>query len=200
MSGAGGLRRPRWATTVGAAGLLLAALVRPALAQSDTAAAPAAPPAAVPAPAPAARQPADPALEQAPYRTPPGIRWGKWGAALVAVAATGIGVHQHNAGNNAYADLVHYCANVTCTIGPDGHYEDGFAEATYRQVVRDDRSARVWIVAGQLAAVGSAVLFVLELKHQSEPPNIPYSGLLVESGLGETRIGWRVPVRILTGR
>jgi len=185
------------AAALGAAGLLLAPLARPAVAQSDTTAV--APPAAVPSGAAAQPAPSQSA-EPAPYRTPPGIKWGKWGAALLAVAATGIGVHQHNAGNNAYATLVRYCGNVTCTIGSDGRYQDGFAEGTYQQVVRDDRSARAWIVAGQLAAVGSAVLFVLELRHTSEPPNVPYSGLVVESERGMTRIGWRVPVRILTGR
>jgi len=192
VSGVAGLRARGWTAALGAAGLLLASLARPALAQSDTAAVAPAGAAAQPAPAQSA--------EPAPNRTPPGIKWGKWGAALLAVAATGIGVHQHNAGNSAYATLVRYCGNVTCTIGSDGRYQDGFAEGTYQQVVRDDRSARAWIVAGQLAAVGSAVLFVLELRHTSEPPNIPYSGFLVESEPGVTRVGWRVPVRILTGR
>ena len=160
------------------------AWARPALAQSDTAAAPAAP-AVVPAAA----------------VTPPGIRYGKWAAAALAVGATAVGLHQHNAGNDAYAALVRYCGElVTCTIGSDGRYADPAAEATYQRVVRDDRSARAWLVAGQLAALGTAVLFVLELRHEGGPPNIPFNGLMVESGDGVTRVGFRVPIKIGTGR
>ncbi len=136
----------------------------------------------------------------APYRIAPAVTWGKWAAAAVAVGSTVLGIRQHNAGNNAYADLVMYCGEViTCSIGPDGRYVDAWAEATYQQVVRDDRSARAWLIVGQVAAVGTAVLFILELKHETGPPNIPYSGLMVESEDGVTRVGVRIPLR-LTGR
>ena len=135
----------------------------------------------------------------AAYHIPPAIKWGKWAAAALAVGATAFGVHQHNAGNNAYADLVEYCGGVTCSIGPDGRYVDARAEATYQRVVRNDRSARVLIVGGQLAALGSAVLFVMELRHRTGPPNIPFNGLMVESSQGVTRVGFRVPIN-LTGR
>ena len=157
----------------------LACAAAPALAQVDTAAAP--PPAAAPA----------------PYRVAPAVSWGKWAAAAVAVGSTVLGIHQHNAGNNAYRELVLYCSgSVLCSIGSDGRYLDAHAEGTYQRVVRDDRSARAWLIAGQLAALGSAVLFVLELKHEGGPPNIPFNGLLVESGDGVTRVGFRVPVRM----
>jgi hypothetical protein len=158
--------------------LAAAAAAPPAFAQRDSAA-----PAAAPAPG--------------PYRVAPAIRWGKWAAAAGAVGATVLGIRQHNAGNNAYRALVLYCGgSVTCSIGPDGHYLDARAEATYRQVVRDDRSARAWLVAGQITALGSAVLFVLELEHEAGPPNIPFNGLMVESGGGVTRVGYRIPIRM----
>lgn len=156
------------------AGLVIAAApaARPAFAQSDSSAA-------------------------APYRTAPAITWGKWAAAALAVGSTVLGIHQHNAGNNAYRDLVLYCGEaITCSIGPGGRYVDARAEATYQQVVRDDRSARAWLVLGQVAAVGSAVLFVLELRHEAGPPNIPFSGLLVEPGNRAMRLGYRVPFRL----
>jgi hypothetical protein len=131
------------------------------------------------------------------HRTAPAVSWGKWAAAAVAVGTTILGIHQHNAGNNAYGGLVLYCGEViTCSIGADGRYVDAQAEAKYQQVVRDDRSARAWFTIGQLALVTSAVLFVLELKHQAGPPNIPYSGFMVESSAGATRVGYRVPFRM----
>ena len=149
----------------------------PATAQSDTATAPRA----------AAVAPAQVA--------PASIRYGKWAAAALAVGATAIGIHQHNAGNSAFGALVQYCGEITtCTIAPDGRYADPKAEATYQQVVRDDRSARLWLVVGQVSAVGAAVLFVLELRNAAGPPNIPFAGLLVEPSLRQTKVGFRVGV------
>jgi hypothetical protein len=127
--------------------------------------------------------------------TPGGIKYGKWAAAAIAALTTAVGVHEHNAGNNAYAALVGYCSQIAvCRIAPDGRYADARAEAAYQQVVRDDRAARVWLVAGQVSAVGAAVLFVLELRHVAGPPNIPFNGLLVEPGLRQTKVGFRVGV------
>jgi len=167
----------RSATLVWGCALVAAAVPRVAPAQADT----------------AAGRP--PAVAARPV-TPAAIRYGKWAAAALAVGATAVGIHAHNAGNDAFAALVRYCGQITCTLAPNGRYADPMAEATYQQVVRHDRAARVWLVAGQVSAVGAAVLFVLELRHTGEPPNIPFNGLLVEPGLRETRVGVRVPVEI----
>jgi hypothetical protein len=129
----------------------------------------------------------------------PAITWGKWAAAALALGSTALGIHQHYAGDNAYRALVLYCGDaITCGVGPDGHYVNSQAEAKYQEVVRDDRSARAWLVIGQVAAIGAAVLFVLELKHDAGPPNIPFSGLTLETASGVTRVGYRIPVRIRT--
>jgi len=163
-------RRATWTAALLVAGLC----ARPALAQPDTAA----------TAAPAAR-----ALRPA---TPGGIKYGKWAAAAIAAVTTAVGIHEHNAANNAYAGLVGYCSQIAiCRLAPDGRYADARAEAAYQQVVRDDRAARVWLVAGQASAVAAAVLFVLELRNARGPPNIPYAGLLVEPGLRETKVGFR---------
>jgi hypothetical protein len=136
----------------------------------------------------------EPPAGQAPHeqRTAPVIKWGKWAAAAAAVGFMTLGVRQHNAGDAAFSDLVHYCRTSLCALTPDGRYADPQAEARYQRVVRDDRSARVWLVAGQVSAIGAAVLFVLELRSSKEPPNIPYSGLVVEAGGYGTRVGWRI--------
>ncbi len=124
------------------------------------------------------------------------VGWAKWVTAAFAAGFTALGVEQHNSGNAAFRSLIRYCGQVTCALTPGGTYVDGSAEATYQHVVRSDRAARVWLVAGQVTAVGTAVLFVVDLMRQREPPNIPYSGLLVESEDGVTRVGYRIPVRI----
>ena len=167
----------RWAAVLLAAAVCAPVGARSAVAQTDTA--------ATASPAAGAVRPA----------TPRGVRYGKWAAAALAVGATAAGIHAHNAGNSAYAELVGYCSQITtCRLASDGRYADPMAEATYQRVVRADRSARVWLVAGQVSAVGAAVLFVMELSHAGGPPNIPFAGLLVEAGLRQTRVGVRVGV------
>lgn len=127
--------------------------------------------------------------------TPPGIRYGKWAAAAVAVGFTAMGIRTHQRADDDFRALADYCrSNSACVIGPDGRYGDPAAEARYRDVVRGDRSARAWLVSGQAALVGSAILFVLELKRERGPANIPYSGLVLETGVFGTRVGIRLPV------
>ncbi len=130
--------------------------------------------------------------EARPAGVPFAIKWGKWAAAAAAVGFTALGVHSHNEGDAAYSSLIDYCRTVPCPFAPDGRYADARAEALYQRVVRDDRAARAWLIGGQFAALGSAVLFVLELTRQREEPNIPYAGFLVETSPRGTRIGWRL--------
>ena len=163
----------------------LTVLADPAGAQSDTTAA---------ARPPAVRVEAD-STPASPVAGPWALGWGKWAAAALAAGFTTLGIERHNDGNAAYRSLITYCGQTAiCTIAPDGRYADPTAEATYQRVVRSDRAARAWLVAGQITAVASAVLFVMDLMRQREPPNIPYSGLLVESGDGVTRVGVRIPI------
>ena len=162
-------RRGRGAALAGAV-LALGLRAAPAAAQTDSAAAPAA------APASAA------------------LGWGKWAAAAFAAGFTALGIEQHNDGNAAFRSLIRYCGQIDCTLTPGGQYADAAAEATYRHVVHYDRAARAWLVAGQVTAVGTAVLFVVDLMRPSAPPNIPYSGLLVDARDGVTRLGVRIPL------
>ncbi|MBI1723884.1 MAG: hypothetical protein HYR48_08260 [Gemmatimonadetes bacterium] len=130
------------------------------------------------------------------FVTPPGIKYGKWAAAAAAVGFTALGIRTHHAANADFRALADYCrSRGACAIGPDGRYADPVAEERYRAVVRGDRAARAWLVSGQAALVGSAVLFVLELKRDRGPPNIPYSGFVVEPGAFGTRVGFRLPFR-----
>jgi hypothetical protein len=171
-----GPRRGR-AAGIAAVGIAMAVALapQPARAQADTAAAPARGPGSA-------------------------VGWAKWVAAAFAAGFTALGVEQHNSGNAAFRSLIRYCGQVTCALTPDGRYSDPLAEATYQAVVRSDRAAREWLVAGQVTAVGTAVLFVVDLMRQTEPPNIPYSGLMVDARDGITRVGWRIPIGDLTGR
>jgi hypothetical protein len=133
----------------------------------------------------------------APPPVPGIVRHGKWGAAALFVAATGLGLLEHNRANNAFDDLRTMCGTTAqCSIGQDGRYTDPVAEAQYQTIVSGDRAARSWFIGGQVALAGTAALFVIELLHARGSPNIPYSGLLVTPTRDGTRIGLRLPIRL----
>jgi hypothetical protein len=116
------------------------------------------------------------------------VRHGKWVGAAAFAGVITMAVVQHNSANRAWDRLVEYCNTANCALAPDGRYQDAGAEAHYQNVVRGDRAARVWLIAGQVTLVGTAALFVLELTRERGTTNIPFSGLLVEPG----RVGWRL--------
>ena len=127
---------------------------------------------------------------------PPIVHYGKWGAATLFAVFTAAGVIEHNAANNSYRGLQSYCLGQgSCAIGPDGRYANPQAEQRYQNVVRGDRAARVWLLSGQVALGGAAVLFVMDLLHEHGTKNIPYAGLVVAPGrFGTTRVGFSLPL------
>jgi hypothetical protein len=126
---------------------------------------------------------------------PPAIHYGKWVTAALALGFTGLGLRAHNGADTEFRNLVDYCTRAGCVLGPDGRYANAEAEARYRAVVHGDRAARAYLLGGQAALVGSVVLFVLELKRGRGTRNIPYAGLIVETGPRGTRLGIAVPLR-----
>jgi hypothetical protein len=133
-----------------------------------------------------------PPLEQ---RTPPVIRYGKWGSLALAAGFTALGIRTHNNADDAFRNLAAYCRLQTfCAVGPDGRYTDPEAERRYGEVVSGDRWARAWLVSGQAALLGSVVLFVMELKRDRGPRNVPYSPLIMTSEPGGARVGLRLPL------
>lgn len=138
--------------------------------------------------------PSRPLLAQEATRAPtaPAVyRYGKWTAALLAAGATAMGISTHNAADRAYAGLLDWCRSTPCRLQPDGHYMDAEAEARYDVVVRRDRAARVWFIAGQAALAGAVALFILEIRHgPRDPANVPFSGLVLEPGRMGVRLSF----------
>ena len=153
---------------------------------------------AIPAIAGAQQQPTPP--PPAPPAVPPVpgiVRHGKFVAAAMFVVFTGLAVYEHRAADDNFAELRTMCGSTAqCTIGQDGRYTDPAAEAQYQDIVAGDRAARTWFIAGQLALVGSAALFVIELRHSKGSTNIPYSGFIVKPSRYGTHVGWQLPFRL----
>ena len=128
--------------------------------------------------------------EPAERGTSPLVHYGKWGAAALFVAFTAAGAVAHNRANADWDLLAAYCRGQgSCAIGPDRRYTNPVAESMYWDVVHLDRAARAWLIGGQVALAGAVTLFIVELRRQHGPPNIPYSGFTVEPGRFGLRVG-----------
>ena len=137
--------------------------------------------------APAAAQ--SPAPPPTPTRPPTVVRIGKWATLGLAVGFTAMGAVTHDRADRNYDSLLDYCrAHGPCPLLADGRYGNPGAEAIYQRVRGDDRAARAWLAGGQVALVGSAVLFIMELKRKREPENIPFAPYL-EAGRFGTLVG-----------
>jgi hypothetical protein len=130
-----------------------------------------------------------------PARAPALVHYGKWAAFGLAAGFTILGVRTHDRADRDYAALLSYCTGTgPCPIGADGRYSNPIAEALYQRVRTSDRAARAWLVGGQVALVGGAVLFVMELRRKKGPENIPYSPYVVAGRFGTlvgVRCAWR---------
>jgi len=130
-----------------------------------------------------------------PARPPAAVRYGKWAALGLAAGFTILGARTHDRADRDYTALLDFCRDHgPCPIGSDGRYTNPGAEALYARVRNGDRVARAWLVGGQVALVGSAVLFVMELKGSKEPENIPFAPYL-SAGRHRTLVGLQVPWR-----
>lgn len=130
-----------------------------------------------------------------PSRTPAAVRYGKFAALGLAAGFTALGAVAHHRADAYFSDVLTLCRDRgPCPIGPDGRYANAAAEALFQRVVRGDRSARLWLLGGQAALAGSAVLFVIELKRKKGPENIPFSPYVAAGPLG-TRVGVRLSWR-----
>ena len=146
---------------------------------------------AVLGPLAAARAQAPPA----PTRPPAGVRIGKWATLGLAAGFTAMGAVTHDRADRNFQSLLDYCrAHGPCPLRADGRYGNAGAEEIYLRVRGDDRAARAWLAGGQVALVGSAVLFIVELKRKKEPENIPFAPY-VEAGRFGTLVGLQVPWR-----
>lgn len=125
----------------------------------------------------------------APTRPPAVVRIGKWATLGLAVGFTAMGGVTHDRADRNYRTLLDYCRfHGPCPLLADGRYGNAGAEEIYLRVRGDDRAARAWLAGGQVALVGSAVLFIMELKRKREPANIPFSPY-IEAGAFGTLVG-----------
>lgn len=105
------------------------------------------------------------------------LRVAKWTTAGLSAGAAVFGVLNNRRADDEYEQLEALCAEEASRCGerlPGGAYADAQVEAQYQEVRMLDRRARTGLIAGQIGFAASVVLFVLDLRNNDGPDNIPY--------------------------
>lgn len=127
--------------------------------------------------------------------SPPLIKYGKWATLAASVAMNLLAAEAHNKADDAFHVITLACVQSTanCATLPDGRYADPFLEQKFQESLHHDRSARRWLIGGETALVGTAVMFIWELtRSKTRPDNIPFEPQVGERN-GRTTVGFRVP-------
>jgi hypothetical protein len=110
-------------------------------------------------------------------RLSPLVKYGKWVLAAGAVGMNYLALRSHNRAEETFDELESRClaTRPRCNLGSDGEYLDPEIEGLYQSSLRYDRIARGWLIGGEAALAGAAVLFVWELtRPKGRPDNIPF--------------------------
>ena len=102
---------------------------------------------------------------------------GKWATLGIATASAAWGFNESARADDLYRGLERACqadAERCASRTASGGYTDPELEADYQDVLRVDRTTRRALFIGQAALLTSAVLFVLDLRHDRGRPDIEY--------------------------
>ena len=123
----------------------------------------------------------------------PLVKYGKWVLVAGSLGMNYLALRAHDRAEDAFDDLESACFQdrSRCALGLQGRYLDPTIEGLYQNSLHNDRIARGWLVGGETALAGAAVLFVWELtRPKGRPENIPFEPE-VRSLRGATGLGLR---------
>ncbi|MBC7789290.1 MAG: hypothetical protein H7Z74_05055 [Anaerolineae bacterium] len=119
----------------------------------------------------ASAQPSQPAAP----RSWTSVRLAKWVLLGAAVGFGAFAVSQSQRADDNYAELGQLCREEQERCASDGNsYADARAEQLYQRAVSADRRAHQAIIGGEVTLLGSAALFIYDLRNRRGPPDIPY--------------------------
>lgn len=135
----------------------------------------------------------------------PAIEIAKWSTGALAAGAVVSAFLIQGDAEDRYAELERFCRaspDACRELTPDGAYADPALEGRYQGIRDDYRTARLLLIGGQALALGSALLFILDLPRDPQPENVPYEPPELRVGVrpdGALEAGFRYPVsNILT--
>lgn len=105
------------------------------------------------------------------------VRIAKWSSVGVAVAAAGVGLVSHERAADRYDALEVTCREEPERCGerlPGGEFADEELERLFQDVVELDRRARLGLIVSQAGVAAAVVLFILDMRGDSGPDNVPY--------------------------
>ena len=124
----------------------------------------------------------------------PLVTYGKWILVAGSIGMNYLAIRAHNRADDAFDALESRCFDMhsRCDLGADGRYVHPEIEGLYQNSLRYDRIARGWLIGGETALAGAAVLFVWELtRPKGRPDNIPFEPE-VRTLRGRTGWGFRI--------
>jgi hypothetical protein len=125
----------------------------------------------------------------------PVVKYGKWALLAGAIGMNYLALRAHDRADNVFDMIEAECIveQERCALGPGGGYADPALEALYQTSLRYDRRARLWIIGGESALVGSAAMFIWELaRPKNRPDNIPFEPEMRVMPSGRTGLGLRM--------
>ena len=118
--------------------------------------------------------------------TSPWIKYGKWGLLVVTVGFNLASSEANERANQSFDTLTGRCLSDPrlCTVDDSGIYNDPASEELYQSTLRLDTSSRRFLIAGQVALLGAAAMFIYEFTRPPGTPddNIPFAPLVQDMG------------------
>ena len=113
-------------------------------------------------------------IARRPTFTP--LRVAKWSTLAATAAAAAYGFRTNRAADREYEAIERLCdANRSaCVRIPNGAYVDAALESRYQSVLSRDHSARTALVASQIGIAAAVIMFVVDLRDDRLPDNIPF--------------------------
>lgn len=102
----------------------------------------------------------------------------KWSVLASTATAAVYGVAASMAADDHYTRIERLCADdaTRCEKNEgNGRYLDPEVDRLDRRAEKLDRTARIGLLASQIGAAASVVLFILDLRDTGAPPNVPYT-------------------------
>lgn len=125
----------------------------------------------------------------------PVVKYGKWALLAGAIGMNYLAVRAHDRADEVFDIIEAECstAHERCALGPGGGYADPALENLYQTSLKYDRRARLWLIGGESALVGSAALFIWELaRPKNRPDNIPFEPEVRVMPAGRTGLGLKM--------
>lgn len=123
------------------------------------------------------------------------VRIAKWSLLGAAAGLAAYALEHSTAAERANDRLRELCSDQPprCQLN-GGVYTDPDAEALFQRVTREDHLARVGIVGGQVALLGSVGLFVYDLRNGRGPGDIPYPSAASRAASPRARLAMGIRV------